>query len=413
MKKKIIALFMVMVLAMTALAGCGDKKEEKKASESKEATVSTEDSSFFKEFSELADLEAGSETVHISYVIKSDELAMSEVEGLKDFLDADGNLALDLTFDVVTESETKFAVDLSAKVGSKIDGKLMTIALDENELYVDYAGVLDVLKLYQDNEQIANIIQQIESNLGSAIKLDVKKVSEAVSPIIENVMDSAVAADENEAMSTILNVYTAVLKDAMSNSDDVKDLAKSISDVAEKNFENLTGVDGDMYTLTINNDNMETVIEDVENLLKNDGQNIAESVISYLYKVAGENALGMSEDEIKAEISGVMEQASSAIAENKASVMEELSKAKLDTTLKINVDKEKGGNFELAMNMEAEGTSLEYTGEVEYKVGTYSISDKIPADANDVTTMITTLINMYSGYLGGGSSMYDETSDIY
>ena len=375
----------------------------RKRSSGEKKVEAQEDSSFFKELGKVSDLKVGSEKVNLKYVIKSDKLA--EEESLKDFLDADGNLVVDLTADVVSESETKVAVDLSVNMGTKINGKMATLVVDGNILYLEYKGLLDTLKSFKDNEQIASAVQQIESNFGSAIKVDVKKVSEVVKPIMDKLMEST--STSNPEVGNIAKVYMAVVKDLIKNPQGANELVKSLSDAAEKNYENLEGVDGDMYTLTINADNAQKMVDDTENFVKNDAQKLVEDAITYVYKVAGEDALGKPESELKAKVPEWVDKAATEIAKNKDKVVEEIQKAKLDGVLKVKVDEGKSANFEIAMKMEAEGTSMDYTGSVEFKAGSASIKDKIPADANDITTMITTLINMYSSQITGAASDAD------
>jgi hypothetical protein len=412
MKKKILALLMVMVLAMTALAGCGDKKDDKKSSGTKEA-VASEDSCFFKEMEKVAEMGPGCETIHLKYVIKSEEFANQDT--FKEFLDADGNLAVDLTAEVTTESNEKVAVDVSATIGSKINGKMLTVVVDGEELYLEYSGLLNVLKEYKDNEQIASVVQQIESNFGSAIKLNTKTVSEAVSPLIDSILENAAASGDEDSQlgQAIIKTYMAVLKDVIANPDSMKDLSKTYSELAEKHFANLEGTDGDMYTLTISADNIDKVLEDTENLLKEDGQKVLEDTVAYLYKVSGENALGKSEDEIKGQIPGWVEEASKAVSENKEEAIKFVKDAKIESVMKTKVN-DKDAKFEITMKMDADGATVDYTASMEFTEGTKSIQDKIPTNANDITTMITTLVNMYGSQLtGAAAGASDSTTDIY
>ncbi|MCR5703568.1 MAG: hypothetical protein K6G85_03005 [Eubacterium sp.] len=405
MKKKILALLMVMVLAMTALVGCGDKKDDKSSSTGTKATE--EKSSFFKEFKELSDLKTGTEKVQLKYVIKNDEMKNSEEA--KDFLDADGNLTVDLTFDVITESQTKVATDVSAKIGSKIDGKMMTVVVDGDEVYLEYAGLLDALKGL-NNEQINSGLAQIESNFGKAIKVNVKTVSEAIKPILEQ----ALASQENSQASPALKAIVAVFKDIKNNPEGLNEVIKTASDAAEKHFENLTGVDGDMYTLTINKDNAKDMLDDTEAFIKEDGQKIAEAFVEYVCKVAGDDAFGKPQAEIKEKIPGGVEKLVAEMDKNKDKTLEELQKSNLDAVMKINVNEGKDAKFSIAMKMDSEGTTIDYTGDVEFKAGSASIADKIPQDANDITTMINMLINQYGSMLTQGAAASDDsTTDIY
>ena len=169
-----------------------------------------------------------------------------------------------------------------------------------------------------------------------------------------------------------------------------------------------------MYTLTINKDNAKDMLDDTEAFIKEDGQKIAEAFVEYVCKVAGDDAFGKPQAEIKEKIPGGVEKLVSEMDKNKDKTLEELQKSNLDGVMKINVNEGKDAKFSIAMKMDSEGTTIDYTGDVEFKAGTASIADKIPQDANDITTMINMLINQYGSYLTQGAAASDDsTTDIY
>lgn len=375
MKRKLLALFMILVLTMTAFAGCGkdDEKKEEKADTSK--------SSFFKEMSECTELgHTGTGNVTFDVLVKSEDFASNEQ--VKDYLDESGNLAVNLSVDMTVESSKKMAFEISGKAG-KIDGKLVTLALDGNMLYADISGLLDIVKTISGEDAAS----QIEQQIGKTVKLDINKVMEAYSAAMKESSQGSGAAKFNEIFSSIMQVEIT--------EDQIVDFCKALIDALGKNFENITGTDDDMYTLTISNDNLGDVIDDAANFLKNDGETIvtkfADTFADLLEKA------GVKADDIKADASKDIDEAVKSLQEQKDSIIENASKTKFNVVSKINVDEGKSVVFSIDTgDIEYNGTTVSLKANEEFEAGEASIADKIPADANDITTLITVYLKNFT-----------------
>lgn len=385
MKKKLLALFMILVLTMTAFAGCG--KDDKKAEK-----ADPDESSFFKECSEMADLELGKSTVNLDFKMKGE--ALKSQEQAKDFLDDNGDLTAKLTFDVVFESETKFAADISAKVGSKIDGKMATISFDGQYVYLEYAELLKVIKDIAGEEAAASFEQ-----IGTSVKFDYNKVVEVVTQYMEKAGSSQIS--EAKMAMDIMNAITEISKD---KKDEIKDFDKKLFDAMDKKFDNVTGTEDDLYTFTVSNENLGDILDDAKKFLDEDAEAIVNDAID-LFAEAIEKA-GTSAEDTKAQVKDAISQASTQIADNKEEIIKSVADTEFKVVFGLNVDEGKGLKFNIKTNdiTVEEGMSFGGSLDIDYTAGTESISDKIPADASDITTLITIGLGNLGGVSGAQNS---------
>lgn len=387
MKKKILALFMILVLTMTAFVGCGKDDDEKEEAMN---------SSYFKELSKLSDFTTGTSTTTCDYKFKSDSFA--QTSEVKDYLDENGDLSLQLTMDTIVESNTKLAMDISGKLGNYYDGKLLSFVIDEKVLYLDATGAFDIAKKILGDNKVTPYEQY-----GTVFKLDTSQLD---MDKIMNAVKSAAGSTESidaEQIDMVIDILSAVVDVFKNSPEKVTDLGDAFIDAMSKNYENLTGTDGDMYTLTISNDKVDTIIDDTINLLNNDAEGLVNKTLDVFSDAISK--AGVSTDTIKSSVPEYISQIAKSLSDSKEDAKKQLSEVKFNVVSKIKVDEGKSAKF----SVETGDTEIRNGMVVNYKVNTdiksedASIADKIPSDAFDITSLITVALSNLDGLMSGAA----------
>lgn len=365
MNKKILSVILTLVMVVSMFTGCGK-----------------EDSTYFKELKEMCKITTGTSTMEMNVVLSADDMA--EVPAM--LLDADGKVALSIKAESTTESATKGAVKLMAKLGKDAEyAELTTMVVDDKKLYLSVDPIIEFVKTIDANT--ATELQTTLSSMGISgnVSLDMGQLLEAMEMEYPTVTDEM----NKSAYEFIETLMTSL----------------------ETNFKDLAGQDGDDYTFTINSDNAETAVTGLANFCKNDVKGLVEKFNALVADMYGEDNAVVTEIKTAYEdIAKEAESAATSIEESKEDVVKVFKDYNINVASKASVDG-KDGKREAKFSIETgditvEDATMNIGIKSETKEGKPSIAEMIPADAADLTTMLITLMNQMTGTSGLDTGIY-------
>ena len=355
MNKKILAVMLTLVMVVSMFTGCGKK-----------------DSTYFKEVKEMCKIQTGTQTVEMNLTYKGDELG----EAAQFVADAEGNAVISIKVEGTVESVTKQAAKIMAKLGTDADyTELTTIILDGKKLYVTIDPIIAFVK--KIDEASATQIETALASIGvtGTVSIDYGQLLEAMGQ-----KDFEITEDMKKS---------------------AYDLIETFMDALEKNFKDLEGEDGDDYTLTINGDNADKAVTGLANFCKNDMKGLVEKLSAFMADFYGEDStIYASAKESCDEIANNGADIATSIEEGKVDFVKTIKDNKLNIVSKASVSGSEGKR-EAKLTIETGDVTVEdqmfnVNMKAEMKEGTPSISEMIPENASDLTTMLIAMMNQMS-----------------
>ena len=352
MNKKILAVILTLVMVVSMFTGCG-----------------TKDSTYSKELKEMCKIATGTQTVEMNLTYKGDDLG----EAAQYVADAEGKAAVSIKMEGTTESDSKGAVKILAKLGQDTDySELTTLVVSDKKLYMTVDPVIAFVK--KMDEATATEIESALTSMGITgnISIDMGQLMEAMGE-----SDFTVTDDVKKSAYEMIDAFM---------------------DALEKNFKDLQVKDGDDYTLTVNGDNADKAVTGLANFCKNDIKGLVEKLEAFMADVYGEDSdvyatVKSTYDEMADEAVN----AASSIEEGKDDFVKAVKDYNVNIVSKASVSG-KEGKREAKFTVETGDVTVEdqtfnFNMKAEIKEGTPSISDMIPENASDLTTMIITMMN--------------------
>lgn len=366
MKKKILAVILTLAMVLTMFSGCGKK-----------------DSTYFKELKEISKITTGTSTAEISATYKGDDVA--DIPEL--FKNADGNVAFSLKMESTCESDTKAGAKILIKLGQETEyAELTTMVIDDKKIYLTVDPIISFVK--KIDEATATELETTLSSMGitGSISLDLEQVLQAMGqeyPTVDADMEKS-----------------------------VYDMLNELIDAMENNFADLEGQDGDDYTLKVNSDNAEAAVNGVVNFLKNDAKGVLEKMKAMITEVYGED------DEMTAEMVSAYDEminglpdAVTTVEESKDDIIKTIKDYNINVTSTAQISGKSGSRVgKLTVDsgiIKIENSEMSIKISSEVKEGKVSVSEMIPENAADITTLLVTMFNQFSAYDTG---MYDTES---
>lgn len=359
MSKKILAVILTLVMVLSMVTGCGKK-----------------DSTYFKEVKEMCKITTGTQTVEMNVTYKGDD--SEEIPAV--LLDAEAKMALSIKMEATVESNTKTAIKILAKLGTDSDySELTTMIVNDKVLYLAVDPVLDFVS-----------------------KIDATTATELETSLASMGIAGNVSIDMGQLLEAMGMEYPTVTDDmAKSGYELVEDFMAAL----EKNFSDLAGQDGDDYTLTVNAENAEAAVTGLSNFCKNDVKGLVEKVNTLMADMYGEdNVIYTSAKESYDELANSAADAATSIEESKEDVVKTFKDYKLNIVSKASVSGSEGkreAKFSVETgDITVDGATINMNIKSDMKEGKPSISEMIPEDAADLTTMLVALMNQMGGLSG-------------
>lgn len=358
--KKILSMLLTLVMVVALFSGCGSKES---------------DSTYFKELQEMSKIKKGTSAMEMSFVADT-----TEREIPKALMNADGKIDLKLKMEAKTESETKQAVKLSVKMGKNDYQDFTTIVLDGTKLYLDVVSIVDTVKSFDKTAaaELDSVLQQM--GITGNISLDLKQVAKA---------------------------FDITLPDNQNNAKKAEDLMKGICEKLEKHFEAFTGKDGDNYTLTVNGDNAEKVVDAWIQFSENDMKQIYKDLLEYSKSIYGaDSQIGKQYEEL--EDTSYVDDMIKEIKDNRDETIKGLKDSKVNIVSKISVTGDEGSR-EAKFSLESGDISFEEDGKAQtgnismncnIKEEDVKIADMIPENVMDITSLLIMMVNEMNAGMG-------------
>lgn len=370
MKKKILAVILTLAMVMTLFVGCGKK-----------------DSTYFKEVKEMCKITTGTAVTELNLTYSGEK----NYDVLKD---KDGSQSMKVKYETTMESQKKAGVKISLKFGQEEHySELTTIVIDEKTLYLTVSPMVETIK--KIDPSMAGQVQALLTQMA---------IGDSVSLNLEQLM-TAMGTEMPEASED-------VKKDGM-------EFLNTVFETVEKHFGILQGQDGDDYTLTFNGDNADEVMDAVIAFLTNDAQNLVDEYNNIVEKVYGsDNEMTKQIKTMTDKISKQIPDAAESIKNSKKDVVKEMKDSKVNIVSKVQVSGKNGsrvGKISLTTgDIESDGEKANVSITSEIKEGKPEIKGMIPENASDITTMLVTMLNMYSSYGidAGGIGGADSSTDM-
>lgn len=389
MKRKLLATVLSTAMVATSLTGCGTA----------EGTAKKDDSSYFKEMKEMASVNTGTSTTEMTFNGKVDE-----AESIADILDADGKVNVSLKVETKTESADKSAVVISAKYGTQSDySEVTTMVLSEGTLYANVKPVIDLVSNF--SEETATAMTTSLASMGITDYVSVK-----VDTVVELLEQSA-----GEEFNMNVEEYQ----------DDAVKFVNEVCDILAKDFADISGKDGEDYTLTLDKDNAEKVITCAGKLINNDAEKIYDSFVEFAKVLYGEDSDIIKEfTESKEQNISDMKDAIKKEIEDKDEFVKTVEDNDISVISKIKVDGKEGertGLFAIDASMnsklftelsDTEGT-YKLSIKEEFDEAKVTIDDLVPQDAVDITVLLTSALSGYAARYGAiEDADYSEYDDV-
>lgn len=332
MKKRIIALLMVLVLCALPLCGCGAEANY---------------------FTELKD------TLEKMGNISETTIKLNGPAGMADWSDSDGTkIELKVTQKVTDNGDSVCDIDL--KLNDKEYNKLTTLVKKGNYLYFTTDKILsfmDDMKI-DENGEMANQFKQM--GIEKAAKINIKQACK--------IMD----IDYNEDTMD-LNKYRT----------DCGEYIDDITELLEKYFGNLAGKSGSDYTLTVDKKNVSTAIDDFTKISSEDIKETYDSTYDLVEKIGGEKT---AKDMPKyKDVEKSIKDYQTELKESKKDIIKEFDE---DFSMK-SIANSKEGKISLDINnfdMDEMKTDISIVSK--NKNGEVDVDASVPKDAVDITALL-------------------------
>lgn len=399
MKKKLLAMLLVLTLVMSMFTGCSDDKDKK--SDKEGTKTETQDSSYFKEVKKLASVKTGKAKTSINVTVKANEVPTeAEAQAVLEMLKVkDGEYAADIILESKTESDSKASVKISVKLGAGETMELGTLAIDGTVLYVDIQPILDVIK--QNSPELETQIDAALSQYGVApvMSLNISKFVEALINM---------AGDEAANITAImesLNITEEQVQATM-------DFVNKVMDAVDKDFAGIQGTDGDDYTLTVGSDNAEAVVNALISFIEEDGEALVNAFVDYAISLYGEDSeMGrqmreaLESEDLASEIADIVKEAK----EEKDETVQGLKDANVNVVSKILVTGEEGsrkGKFSIDTGDIAVEDGMTISATITSEIEEGGISADIPKNATDVTETLVSFLTLFAATGSQGTGLY-------
>ena len=355
MKRKMMSVMMILIMAVTLLSGCVSKEEN--------------NSTFFQEAKKLSNIKNGTETVEIGYMLDSDLPGFP-----KQLLTEDGKADLKIKMEATAESETKQAIKISAKLGKNEYQNVTTVVMNGSTLYLDVRSIVDFVGTIDES-----IVPDIETILGQmgitgTISLDLKKFAEA----------------SGQNLPEFGKFKTESTK-----------LTDDILNKLDQSFKDIQGKDGDSYTVSVNEKNADQAVDALVSFCEQNLESIFDESLDCLIALYGEDSqVGQQCQSMKQDHSDVKD-AVQKIKTNRDSMVNAVKDSKADIVGKISIAGDEGERegtltFDTGdITIEQDGDSItgNITLDAAVKEESVQIDQLIPEDAADLTTLLITYMN--------------------
>ena len=361
MKKKILAVILTLAMIMTMFSGCGQKE-----------------STYFKEIKEMCKITTGTSVTEWSMIYSGDE-------GYDILKDKDGNQSIKVKCETIMADTKKAGMKISLKLGGEENySELTTLVVDDKTLYLTVSPIVETIKKIdaETAQQIQDTLTQMA--IGDSISVDIDQIMTAVGTKMPEESEDS----QKEGLTFLNTVFETV----------------------EKDFGVLQGQDGDDYTLSLNGDNAEKAVNAVATFLKNDAQKLIDEYNKLVEKVYGsDNEMTNQIQSMMNEVAAQIPDAIEAINNSKDDAVKEIKDSKINIVSKAQVSGKDGSRvgkitFETG-DIESEGQKANVSVTSEIKEGKPEIKEMIPENASDITTLLVTTLNMYSGADEGNSDL--------
>lgn len=361
MKKKILAVILTLAMIMTMFSGCGQKE-----------------STYFKEVKEICKITTGTSVTEMSMTYSGDE----SYDILKD---KDGNQSIKVKYEMLMGDTKKVGMKISLKLGAEENySEITTLVVDDKTLYLTVSPIVETIKKIdaETAQQIQDTLTQM--GIGDSISVDIDQIMTAVGTKMPEESE-----DSQKEGLTFLN---------------------TMFETVEKDFGVLQGQDGDDYTLSLNGDNAEKAVDAVATFLKDDAQKLIDEYNKLVEKVYGsDNEMTNQIQSMMNELAAQIPDAIEAINNGKDDAVKAIKDSKMNIVSKAQVSGKDGsrvGKITFATgDIESEGQKANVSVTSEIKEGKPEIKEMIPENASDITTLLVTTLNMYSGDDEGNSDL--------
>lgn len=171
--KKLLALLLCLVMALTMITGCGKSDDDEKGNDQQETTTEAPQKNFFETISSLSDLESGVVSGEI-------ELNSADIKTMaQTYLGTD---TIKIKYEAYSDESSKnAAVKLSLEVDGK-DAEAVEVAVTEGTIYVNATKLIDVITTVVNKidatqaEQFATLKTVIGSDWISITQDDLKEL---------------------------------------------------------------------------------------------------------------------------------------------------------------------------------------------------------------------------------------------
>lgn len=228
--KKLVSILMVGTLSVTALAGCSKNKVRKIEGASDDVN------SFIGVTEKVLDMKGVSETYSIDLDTKVNDMAVKATIDTTTVLDASGNISC--TFGVKVNSDA-----------FTIDGTIGGAYFVDNNMYVDFSGVVDIAKKALGEAVVGMYLEQFQID-------DINKY-----------LCFSIPTGDFKASDLKLNDMRKIVE-LINN-----DTAKALTDA------NAVTKDGDKYTVKMTKDNLPTVMKAMGEAFEANGGEIIDAAL--------------------------------------------------------------------------------------------------------------------------------------
>jgi len=345
--KKVFALILSIILIIGIVSGCEGKKDD--TNENPTNAVDQSDKTVFDVLSEALSISGG--VVSVELELKSNEASAE----LQTYLGTD---TLSVKLDAYSGSDTEAIVNLSLKTSEGYSEALEVIVKDQI-IYVNAAKLCDTVETLMPGQGAAQIKTVLGSEYISFTEADLQSL---LSSFSDSGLDlSDIASDESTGVASIFgmlgleSVTEADAKDYLTIFTDVLG-SKALTMLKDVEPSVLTQ-NGDEYSLTINNSNIQAVVTAFVDLAESDGVATYNEILAQLKAKKGET------DQVYQMLAGVENEVKTAIDE----IVSDASK-------EVNVD---DAEFDISLSSSVTGAAGKRIGSVAFNISGSDLEDTI------------------------------------
>lgn len=407
MKRRLLALLLVLTLVLSMFTGCSDEKKSKKSKEGTKTEAT--DSNYFNELKKMSSVKTGKSTTGLHVTVKTSEVPNdAESQQILDMLKVNnGEYAADIILDSKVESNTKVSVKVSVKPGSAETIELGTIAIDGSVLYLDLEPTFELIKAQMPDQADQIDAALAQYGMSPVMSLDITKFYSQLISVAKDKLgeEGAEISDMIAAYESMLNSFNITDEQVQA----VTDLADKLLEALAKDFDKTLGTDGDEYTLTIGSDNAEDVVNALITFIEKDGAALINELADFIITFFGEDSeIGqqfkaeLEQEDISSEIAKAAEEAK----QNKDKMVQELKDANFNIVSKASVTGEEGSRkatFSIETGDIAIEDDITISASLTSETEEGGISADIPNNATDMTETLIQLIQFYAAMAQSGA----------